>query len=58
MILRSKAVEAARWEGCQVTVHRHLDDTISIGFGPHEIGRFAPDGQTLKTENENSERES
>ncbi|MBX3288074.1 MAG: ISNCY family transposase [Acidobacteria bacterium] len=45
-------IEKQSWrgsmEGCQVTVHRHLDDTISIGFGPHEIGRFAPDGQTLK----------
>jgi transposase len=33
--------------GCRVTIHQHLDDTVSITFGPHLIGRYAADGQTL-----------
>jgi transposase len=32
---------------CRVTVHRHLDGTLSITHGPHEIGRYAADGQPL-----------
>jgi hypothetical protein len=35
-------------EGCRITVYQHLDDTISIGFGPQEIGRFSADGQPIK----------
>jgi hypothetical protein len=35
-------------EGSRVTVYRHFDDTISIGFGPQEIGRFSADGQPIK----------
>jgi transposase len=27
-----------------VTIHEHLDHTVSIRFGPHVVGRFAPDG--------------
>ena len=27
--------------GCRVTVHEHLDDTYSITFGPHVVGRYA-----------------
>jgi transposase len=26
--------------GCRVTVHEHLDETVSITFGPHLVGRF------------------
>ena len=26
--------------GCRVVVHEHLDDTLSITFGPHVIGRY------------------
>jgi len=33
--------------GCRVTIHQHLDETLSITFGPHLIGRYAADGQTL-----------
>src|ERR1044071_9930578 len=33
--------------GCRVTIHQHLDETVSITFGPHLIGRYAADGQTL-----------
>ena len=27
--------------GCRVTVHQHLDDSYSITFGPHVVGRYA-----------------
>jgi transposase len=30
--------------GSTVTIHEHLDHTVSIRFGPHVVGRFAPDG--------------
>src|SRR5712692_2371373 len=26
--------------GCRVTIHEHLDQTVSITFGPHLVGRF------------------
>jgi len=26
--------------GCRVTIHEHLDETVSITFGPHLLGRF------------------
>ncbi len=26
--------------GCRVTVHEHLDDTLSITFGPHVVGHY------------------
>jgi transposase len=31
--------------GCRVTVHEHLNQTISISFGPHLVGRYTADGQ-------------
>ena len=33
--------------GCRVTIHEHLDETISITFGPHLVGRYQSDGQPL-----------
>lgn len=33
--------------GCRVTIHQHLDETLSITFGPHLVGRFQADGQLL-----------
>ncbi len=33
--------------GCTVTIHEHLDETVSIRFGPHSIGRFDAAGQAL-----------
>jgi transposase len=39
--------------GCRVTIHEHLDETISITFGPHLVGRYnataAPLGFKTKT---------
>ena len=26
--------------GCTVTIHQHLDGTVSIRYGPHAVGRF------------------
>ena len=31
--------------GCTVTIHEHLDATVSIRFGPHVVGRYRADGQ-------------
>jgi hypothetical protein len=31
--------------GCTVTIHEHLDQTISIRYGPHVIGRFEANGE-------------
>jgi len=33
--------------GCTVTIHEHLDETVSIRFGPHTLGRFDASGQAL-----------
>ena len=32
--------------GCRVTVHEHLDETLSITFGPHLVGRFKEAAET------------
>jgi transposase len=34
-------------DGCRVTVYQHLDRTITIGYGPQEIGRYTADGLAL-----------
>jgi transposase len=30
--------------GATVTIHEHLDETVSIRFGPHVVGRYTADG--------------
>jgi transposase len=44
-------IEATRWRstlaGCRVTVYEHLDATLSIGYGPHTVGRYSADGLPL-----------
>ena len=46
-------IDKCRWRhtlaGQTVTIHQHLDDSISIRFGPHLVGRFASDGRALQT---------
>jgi hypothetical protein len=46
-------IDKCRWRhtlaGQTVTIHQHLDDSISIRFGPHLVGRFASDGAALRT---------
>ena len=45
----SLQIEAVRWRatlaGCQVTVHQHLDGTLSLTHGPHLLGRYTAEGR-------------
>jgi transposase len=31
--------------GCTVTIHEHLDGTVSIRYGPHVVGRYTATGE-------------
>jgi transposase len=31
--------------GCTVTIHQHLDGTVSIRYGPHVVGRYTATGE-------------
>jgi hypothetical protein len=46
----SLQIEAAGWRaslaGCTVTVHQHLDGSISLTHGPHRLGRYTAQGET------------
>jgi transposase len=44
---REKARFRPTLAGSTVTIHEHLDHTVSIRFGPHVVGRFAADGTAL-----------
>ena len=33
---------------CRVMVHQHLDQTLSITYGPHLLGRYDPQGKLLE----------
>jgi hypothetical protein len=33
--------------GSTVTIHEHLDETVSIRYGPHVVGRYNRTGETL-----------
>jgi len=33
--------------GCRVTIHEHLNERLSVWFGPNLVGCFAADGQLL-----------
>jgi transposase len=33
--------------GCTVTIHEHLDQTISLRYGPHVVGRYAANGTAI-----------
>jgi hypothetical protein len=41
-------IERVSWRGtlagCQVTVHQHLDKTLSMTHGPHRLGRYTAQG--------------
>jgi transposase len=45
-------IERQQWRatltGCRVTVYEHLDGTLSLGYGAHEVGRYSADGTPLK----------
>src|SRR5579862_2143639 len=32
--------------GCTVTIHEHLDGSVSIRYGPHVVGRFTAHGES------------
>jgi transposase len=34
--------------GCRVTIHEHLDGTVSVRWGPHIVGRFDAEGRSLE----------
>lgn len=44
-------IEPQRWRstlaGCRVTVYEHLDATLSVGYGPHLVGRYDAGGLPL-----------
>jgi transposase len=44
-------IEAVRWRGtlagCTVTVHQHLDGTLSLSYGPHAFGRYDERGAPI-----------
>ena len=44
-------IEAVRWRaslaGCTVTVHQHLDGTITLTHGPHRLGGYNAQGAAL-----------
>ena len=49
----SLQIERVNWRaslaGCQVTVHQHLDVTVSITHGPHCLGRYTAQGTAIAT---------
>ena len=44
-------IEPVRWRGtlagCNVTVHQHLDGSISLTHGPHRLGRYDAQGVAI-----------
>jgi hypothetical protein len=34
--------------GCTVTIHEHLDGTVSVRYGPHVVGRYTPAARLAK----------
>jgi predicted Fe-Mo cluster-binding NifX family protein len=46
-------IERVKWRatlaGCNITVHQHLDGTISLTHGPHRLGRFSAQGVALSS---------
>jgi len=54
-------IDKCRWRhtlaGQTVTIHEHLDDSVSIRYGPHVVGRYAKgrgkDGAVEALENQN-----
>jgi transposase len=45
-------LERQQWRGtlsgCRVLVYEHLDGTLSLGYGAHEVGRYSAEGTPLK----------
>jgi hypothetical protein len=47
----SLQIERVSWRGtlagCNVTVHQHLDGSLSLSYGPHGLGRYTAAGDPL-----------
>ncbi len=45
-------IERQTWrnslEGCRVIVYQHSNETITIGFGPQQLGKYSADGLPVK----------
>ena len=45
-------IERQQWRGtlagCRVAVYEHLDGTLSLGYGVHEVGRYNSEGLPLR----------
>ena len=48
---RTLQIERQKWRstlaGCRVMVYEHLDATLSLGYGPHIVGRYTEEGLPL-----------
>jgi transposase len=48
----SLQIERVSWRatlaGSNVTVHQHLDGTLSISYGPHSLGKYTAAGEPIK----------
>ena len=42
--------------GCTVTIHEHLNGTISIRYGPHVVGRYSTDGNPVPSAEQSGRR--
>lgn len=44
-------IQPQRWRstlaGCRVVIYEHLDGTLTLGYGPHVVGRFTPRGEPM-----------
>lgn len=44
-------IERVSWRatlaGCNVTVHQHLDGSLSVSYGPHSLGRYTAAGELI-----------
>jgi hypothetical protein len=44
-------IQKSKWRfslaGCKVRVYEHPDSHLSVGYGPHIVGRYAADGTPL-----------
>ena len=49
---RCLQIDKTRWRatlaGCRVMVYEHLDGTLGVGYGPHVVGRYTPEGVPLR----------
>ncbi len=45
-------IEQTPWRdtlaGCRVLIYEHRDGTLSVGYGPHTVGRFTAEGVPLR----------